>query len=228
MGADRMECRRDPAAGQRLETNDAPGTTATTARSACRTCRRTIPAASRFWRRRRWPACRPSAFNRGETVHNGAGWFQINVGRGRHPDVDARMRTCIRSWTPARTSRCAPTAGSSEILFDDAECATGVRYQRPDLTGYDTVSARREVIVTAGVHRHAKVVDAVRNRARRAPAGDRHPGPGRLAGRRVQPRRPRRGPGVLGGVAADGDDVDAVVGDRAVHHGRRGHRRSPT
>ena len=28
--------------------------------------------------------------------------------------------------------------------------ATGVRYQRPDLTGYDTVSARREVIVTAG------------------------------------------------------------------------------
>ena len=31
--------------------------------------------------------------------------------RGRHPHVDARTRTCIRSWTPARTSRCAPTAG---------------------------------------------------------------------------------------------------------------------
>ena len=38
----------------------------------------------------------------------------------------------------------------SEILFDDAVSATGVRYLRPDLTGYDTVSARREVIVTAG------------------------------------------------------------------------------
>ncbi len=38
----------------------------------------------------------------------------------------------------------------SEIVIDDAMAATGVRYQRPDLTGYDTVSARREVIVTAG------------------------------------------------------------------------------
>jgi choline dehydrogenase-like flavoprotein len=38
----------------------------------------------------------------------------------------------------------------AEILFDDQNAATGVRYQRPDLTGYDTVTARREVIVTAG------------------------------------------------------------------------------
>ena len=38
----------------------------------------------------------------------------------------------------------------SEILFDDTVSATGVRYLRPDLTGYDTVSARREVVVTAG------------------------------------------------------------------------------
>ena len=38
----------------------------------------------------------------------------------------------------------------AEILFDDALNATGVRYQKPDLSGYDVVSARREVIVTAG------------------------------------------------------------------------------
>ncbi len=35
-------------------------------------------------------------------------------------------------------------------MIDDALRATGVRYLRPDLTGYDTADARREVIVTAG------------------------------------------------------------------------------
>ena len=89
------------------------------------------------------------AFNRGETVHNGAGWFQINVGEDGtrmstshaylHPILDTRKNLEVRTgcWV-------------SEILFDAANNATGVRYQRPDLTGYDTVSARREVIVTAG------------------------------------------------------------------------------
>ncbi|TPG31180.1 choline oxidase [Mycobacterium hodleri] len=89
------------------------------------------------------------AFNRGETVHNGAGWFQINVGEDGirmstshaylHPILDSRKNLEVRTncWV-------------SEILFDDANAATGVRYQRPDLTGYDTVLARREVIITAG------------------------------------------------------------------------------
>jgi choline oxidase len=99
------------------------------------------------------------AFNRGETVRNGAGWFQINVGEDGtrmstshaylHPILDTRRNLEVRTgcWV-------------SEILFDEANkdssrrfarpTATGVRYQRPDLTGYDTVSARREVIVTAG------------------------------------------------------------------------------
>ncbi|WP_197383618.1 GMC family oxidoreductase [Mycolicibacterium mengxianglii] len=89
------------------------------------------------------------AFNRGETVRNGAGWFQINSGEDGirnstskaflHPILGTRKNLEVRtdSWI-------------SEILFDDALRATGVRYQRPDLTGYDTVSARREVIVTAG------------------------------------------------------------------------------
>ena len=89
------------------------------------------------------------AFNRGETVRNGAGWFQINGSEDGirnstskaflHPILGTRKNLEVRtdSWV-------------SEILFDDALRATGVRYQRPDLTGYDTVSARREVIVTAG------------------------------------------------------------------------------
>lgn len=89
------------------------------------------------------------AFNRGETVRNGAGWFQINGDEDGirnstskaflHPILGTRKNLEVRtdSWI-------------SEILFDESKRATGIRYQRPDLTGYDTVSARREVIVTAG------------------------------------------------------------------------------
>ena len=89
------------------------------------------------------------AFNRGETVRNGAGWFQINATEDGirnssshaylHPILQSRPNLEVRTgcWV-------------SEILFDDAKAATGVRYQRPDLTGYDVATARREVIVTAG------------------------------------------------------------------------------
>lgn len=89
------------------------------------------------------------AFNRGSTVRNGAGWFQINAAEDGtrmstshaflHPILGTRTNLEVRThcWV-------------SEILFDEANAATGVRYQRPDLTGYDTVTARREVIVTAG------------------------------------------------------------------------------
>lgn len=89
------------------------------------------------------------AFNRGETVRNGAGWFQINAGEDGtrmssshaflHPILQTRSNLEVRTdcWV-------------AEILFDDADNATGVRYQRPDLTGYDSVSARREVILCAG------------------------------------------------------------------------------
>lgn len=88
-------------------------------------------------------------FNRGETVRNGAGWFQINATADGtrlstshaflHPILGTRKNLEVRTdcWV-------------AEILFDEQSRATGVRYQRPDLTGYDTVSARREVIVTAG------------------------------------------------------------------------------
>jgi len=89
------------------------------------------------------------AFNRGETVRTGAGWFQINAAEDGtrmssshaylHPILGTRKNLEVRtdSWV-------------AEILFDESLNATGVRYQRPDLTGYDVVSARREVIVTAG------------------------------------------------------------------------------
>lgn len=90
------------------------------------------------------------AFNRGETVRNGAGWFQINAAEDGtrmssshaylHPILGSRPNLEVRTgcWV-------------AEIVFDDdGVAATGVRYQRPDLTGYDTVSARREVVVTAG------------------------------------------------------------------------------
>lgn len=89
------------------------------------------------------------AFNRGKTVCNGAGWFQINAAEDGtrmssshaylHPILESRRNLEVRTgcWV-------------AEIVFDDAVSATGVRYQRPDLTGHDTVSARREVIVTAG------------------------------------------------------------------------------
>ncbi|KAA0021507.1 GMC family oxidoreductase [Antrihabitans cavernicola] len=88
-------------------------------------------------------------FNRGETVRNGAGWFQINCAEDGsrqstshaylHPILDTRANLEVRTgcWV-------------SEILIDDSLTATGVRYQRPDLTGYDEVTARREVVVTAG------------------------------------------------------------------------------
>lgn len=99
------------------------------------------------------------AFNRGETVRNGAGWFQINAEADgtRNSSSHAFLHPILgsRSNLEVRTN-----AWVSEILFDSdtapdsPRCAqpvaTGVRYQRPDLTGYDTVSARREVIVTAG------------------------------------------------------------------------------
>ncbi|UGT45227.1 GMC family oxidoreductase N-terminal domain-containing protein [Nocardia yamanashiensis] len=88
-------------------------------------------------------------FNRGDTVCNGAGWFQINADAGNtrmssshaylHPIMGQRANLEVRTgcWV-------------SEILFDDTDSATGARYRRPDLTGFDTVRARREVIVSTG------------------------------------------------------------------------------
>lgn len=88
-------------------------------------------------------------FNRGDTVRNGAGWFQINADAGNtrmssshaylHPIMGKRRNLEVRTGCWA-----------SEILFDDTDSAIGARYRRPDLTGFDTVRARREVIISTG------------------------------------------------------------------------------
>ncbi len=88
-------------------------------------------------------------FNRGTSVLDGAGWFQINAS-----EDGTRMSTSHAYLHPILGSRpnldVRTDCWVAEIVIDDEMAATGVRYQRPDLTGYDTVSARREVIVTAG------------------------------------------------------------------------------
>jgi len=88
-------------------------------------------------------------FNRGETVRNGAGWFQINAGEDGtrmstshaylHPILGTRPNLDVRTgcWV-------------AEVLLDESATATGVLYQRPDLTGHDVVHARLEIVVTAG------------------------------------------------------------------------------
>jgi choline oxidase len=89
------------------------------------------------------------AFNRGDTVRNGAGWFQINA-----DESGTRMSSSVAYLHPILESRrnldVRTNCWVAEILFDDSLTATGVRYQRPDLSRYDVVSARREVIITAG------------------------------------------------------------------------------
>ncbi|GGG07803.1 choline oxidase [Rhodococcoides trifolii] len=88
-------------------------------------------------------------FNRGSTVLNGAGWFQINAS-----DDGLRMSTSHAYLHPILGTRSnlevLTDCWVSEVLIDDTLTATGVRYQRPDLTGHDTAIARREVILTAG------------------------------------------------------------------------------
>ena len=59
------------------------------------------------------------AFNRGETVRNGAGWFQINAA-----EDGTRMSTSHAYLHPildirGATSRSAPDCWVSEILFDE-------------------------------------------------------------------------------------------------------------
>ncbi len=87
-------------------------------------------------------------FNEGETVTNGAGWFQINASPDNtrmsashaylHPVIDSRPNLEIRTgcWV-------------SRIIIEDGR-ASGVEYLTPDLLTHATVRARREVILSAG------------------------------------------------------------------------------
>ncbi len=159
------------------------------------------------------------AFNRGETVRTGAGWFQINAAEDGtrmssshaylHPILGSRKNLEVRtnSWV-------------AEILFDESLNAAGVRYQRPDLTGYDVVSARREVIVTAGAIDTPKLLmlsgigPAEHLREFGIDVLVDSPGVGSNLDDHVE------GLVFWEAIPADGQDVDAVVGDRTVHHGR--------
>lgn len=91
-------------------------------------------------------------FNRGDWTLNAAGWLQINAN-----EAGERMSSSHAYLHPVLESRPNLTVLTNcwvaEVLFDDSgdePVATGVRYQRPDLTGYDVVHATREVVVTAG------------------------------------------------------------------------------
>ena len=126
-----------------------------------------------------------------------------------HPILDSRPNLEVRTgcWV-------------AEILFD-GRSATGVRYQRPDLTGYDNVSARREVIVTAGAIDTPKLLmlsgigPSVHLREMGIDVRVDSPGVGSNLDDHVE------GLVFWEASGADGDDVDAVVGDRLVHHRRR-------
>ena len=94
----------------------------------CETCRPKTPAGQRFWRPRRRSACRPSAFNRGETVPQRRGLVPDQRRRGRHQDVQlacvsasdpglqAQPRGAHRLLgvrDPVRRRRCAPPASAT-------------------------------------------------------------------------------------------------------------------
>jgi len=89
-----------------------------------------------------------SRFNAGVTVTDGAGWFQINSAADNtrmssshaylHPIIDSRPNLEIR--TGCWVKRVAIEGGR----------ATGVEYLTPDLLTQASVTARREVILSAG------------------------------------------------------------------------------
>ncbi|MDQ3760939.1 MAG: GMC family oxidoreductase N-terminal domain-containing protein [Actinomycetota bacterium] len=88
-------------------------------------------------------------FNEGVTVTEGAGFFQLNAdednirmssSRGYlHPIMGRRHNLTVRT-----------DAWVKQVLFDAAKRATGVKYLDSTTFRYHTVSARREVILSAG------------------------------------------------------------------------------
>jgi choline oxidase len=89
-----------------------------------------------------------SRFNEGHTVTNGAGWFQINASTDNtrmsashaylHPILDSRKNLEVRThcWV-------------KRVVIEGGR-ATGVEYLTPDILTQASVTARREVILSAG------------------------------------------------------------------------------
>ena len=143
---------------KRLETNDGPGDHH--GRSGpvnlIRRSRPTTRAASPCSRPRAQAGLPTVRFNEGETVTNGAGWFQINSS----PD-GTRMSSSRRLPAPdhgdaRRTSKVRTGCWVKRIVIDEDKRARGVEYMNPDLFTYSTVGARREVILSLRVDRHAE------------------------------------------------------------------------
>jgi choline oxidase len=88
-------------------------------------------------------------FNEALTVTDGAGFFQINA------DEDNTRMSSSRSYLHPITGRrrnlvVRTGAWVKQVLFDAAKRATGVAYLDSTTFRYDTVRARREVILSAG------------------------------------------------------------------------------
>ena len=158
-------------------------------------------------------------FNEGETVTNGAGWFQVN----RSPD-GTRMSSSVAYLHPIMATPVEPE-GPHRLL------GQAHRHRRGQARPRRRVHEPRPVHLLDGrrpprgdpllrVDRHAEGADDVRHRPGRAPARVRDRRARRQPGRRLQPRRPRRGHRDVGGRAADGQAVDPVVGDRPLHDDR--------
>ena len=88
-------------------------------------------------------------FNEGQTVTNGAGWFQVN----RSKD-GTRMSSSLAYLHPIMADRpnlkVRTGCWVKRIVIDEDRRARGVEYMNPDLFTYSTVGARREVIVSCG------------------------------------------------------------------------------
>ena len=177
------------------------------ARSGCRPWRSTAarrcataPGGSRSTRPRTAPGCRRSHAY-------------------LHPILGSRART----W------RCAPIAGCPRSCSTTPLRATGVRYQRPDLTGLRHRGRPPRGHRHRRRHRHPEVVDALGNRARPRTCG-RSASPVRVDSPGVGANLDDHVEGLVFWEASQPmvTDVDAVVGDRVVHHGRRGQSPSPT
>src|SRR3954453_16638006 len=182
-------------------------------------------------------------FNEGETVTNGAGWFQINSAADNtrmssshaylHPIMGSRPNLEIRTgcWV-------------KRVLIEDGR-ATGVEYLNPDLFSSSTVGSKSEVILSCGAIDTPKALmlsgvgPAEHLREFGLEVRVDSPGVGAnlddhvegivmfeaaQPGRRRHPRRPGRRNRHVRGGQADGQAVDPVVGDRPVRHDRAGPR----
>src|SRR5690348_10263322 len=87
-------------------------------------------------------------FNEGSTVTDGAGFFQIN----QRPD-GTRASSSVSYLHPIMATRSnlevMTGVWASRVLFDGTR-ATGVEYQQGILPGRRTITARREVVLSAG------------------------------------------------------------------------------